>query len=249
MSIEVIDETALRTTPYVIEMEGTPATTFTVRRNDGSNTPVYVSKPVNQSDLAVVDGFRVSVTTADRIGGVASVQDGSGRTVSGSANLSADSSWYVTYTENAQADTAARSYDYEIRFSTTTTVAYSWGVAGSTAKYTVPFSVWNTTTNTPVAFEIRDLNNNNQWEEGEAIYITRVPYPATPPAMGTANPATQIREFAYQVLINNAAVDTAKVPPVAGTVVRISSYNALTAADRVYVQLHAALLLEPREPI
>ncbi len=232
VSVEVLDEHALRTTPYTVEMEGTPATTFTIRRNDGTNIAVYNSKPVNTPDLAVVDGFRVSVSTQNRIGGIESVTDGNGRNVKDATNISADSSWYVTYTENAQADTQARSFDYEIRFSTTTTVAYSWGIAGSTAKYTVPFSVWNTTINAPVAFEIRDLNTNNQWDEGETIYITRVPYPATPPAMGAPNPATQIKEFAYQVNINNAAVDTARRPPASGTIIRITSYNALTGGDR-----------------
>jgi hypothetical protein len=232
VQIEVMDERVLKTTPYTIIMEGTPASTFSVIRGDGSNAAVYASKPVNTMDLAVADGFRVSVFTQDRIGGITNVTDENGNTVSGSANLSADSSWYVTYTENAQADTQARSYDYEIRFSTTLTVAYSWGVAGSTAKYTVPFSIWNVTTQTPVAFEIRDLNLNNQWEEGEAIYITRAPYPSPAPAMGAANPATNIKEFAYQILINNAPGDTARRPPSGSTIIRVISNNALTGNDR-----------------
>jgi hypothetical protein len=126
----------------------------------------------------------------------------------------------------------ARSADYEIRFSTTLTVAYTWGVAGSVAKYTVPFSVWNVTTNTQMAFEIRDLNVNNAWEEGEPIYVTRAPYPATPPAMGSPNPATNIKEFAYQILINNASKDTLRRPPTPGTVIKIVSHNALTSGDR-----------------
>jgi hypothetical protein len=83
-----------------------------------------------------------------------------------------------------------------------------------------------------VAFEIRDLNNNSQWEEGEAIYITRMPYPSSPPAMGSPNPATNIREFAYQILISNAPSDTARKPPAAGTVIKVTSHNALTATDR-----------------
>jgi hypothetical protein len=180
------------------------------------------------------------VFTQDRIGGITEITDQDGSNIVGSANLSADSSWYVAYTENAQADTQARSYDYEIRFSSTTTVAYSWGVAGSTAKYSVPFSVWNTTTQTPVAFEIRDLNVNNQWEEGEAIYITRVPYPSPAPAMGAANPATNIKEFAYQILITNAPVDTSKRLPVTSTVIRIVSNNALTEQDSYEFSFTAA---------
>ncbi len=232
VTVEVLDDRALKTDPYTIVMEGTPARSFSVIRRDGNNTRIYTSKPVNSSDLAVADGFRVSVNTQDRIGGITGITDQDGNIVVGSSNLSRDSSWYVTYAENAQADTLARSFDYEIRFATTTSIAYSWGVAGSVAKYNVPFSVWNTTTNTPVAFEIRDLNNNNQWEEGEAVYITRVPYPSPAPAMGAANPATNIKEFAYQILITNAPADTARRLPVAGTVIRVTSYNALTDNDR-----------------
>jgi hypothetical protein len=122
--------------------------------------------------------------------------------------------------------------DYEIRFTTAGSIAYSWGISGSTAQYTVPFTVWNTTTNTPVAFEIRDLNVNNRWEEGEAIYVTRVPYPTSPPAIGAPNPATNIKEFAYQILISNVPSDTAKRLPTSGTVIKITSNNALTANDR-----------------
>jgi hypothetical protein len=240
VQIEVMDEGALKTAPYTIVMEGTPARTFSIIRGDGTGTRVYASKPVNTTDLAVADGFRASVYTQDRIGGITEITDQDGSNVVGSANLSADSSWYVAYTENAQADTQARSYDYEIRFSSTTTVAYSWGVAGSTAKYSVPFSVWNTTTQTPVAFEIRDLNVNNQWEEGEAIYITRVPYPSPAPAMGAANPATNIKEFAYQILITNAPVDTSKRLPVTSTVIRIVSNNALTEQDSYEFSFTAA---------
>jgi hypothetical protein len=122
--------------------------------------------------------------------------------------------------------------DYEIRFAGSGAIAYTWGISGSTAKYSVPFSVWNTTTNTAVAFEIRDLNNDSQWEEGEAIYVTRAPYPSSPPAVGSPNPATTIKEFAYQILISNAPSDTAHRPPTAGTTIKITSNNALTVADR-----------------
>ena len=92
--------------------------------------------------------------------------------------------------------------------------------------------MWNTTTNTQWLLRFRDLNVNNRWEEGEAIYVTRAPYPATPPAMGSPNPATNIKEFAYQILISNAPKDTLPRPPTTGTVIKIVSYNALTSGDR-----------------
>ncbi|MGB6031210.1 MAG: hypothetical protein WBH55_00135, partial [Bacteroidota bacterium] len=236
VGIEVIDAAALRTTPYRLTLEGTPASTFSVMRLDGSNTIVYSSSPVNNMDLAVADGFRVSVVSENRIGGIKSITEEGGGNVVGSGNLSSDGSWYASFTENAQADTAARSASYAIRFDGSGTTAYGWGIQGSTAQYTVPFSVWNTTSGSQVVFEIRDLNNDNQWQEGELIYITRVPYPSPAPAPGSPNPATQIQEFAYQILIANAPSDTAVRPPAEGTAVLIQSYNALRDGDEFEFQ-------------
>jgi hypothetical protein len=231
ITIDVIDESLLGTTPYRLTFTGTPAQSFSVTRMDGPGTVLYRNKPVNTPDLAVVDGFRVAVATGSVIGGIESVTDGKGRNVLGAANPSADSSWYISTVQNAQADTAAKTADYEIRFSSPGAIAYSWGVAGSTAKYSVPFAVWNTTSNATVAFEIRDLNNNQQWDEGETIYITRAPYPSPAPAIGSPNPATDIKQFAYQVSINNLPSDTARRPPSQGTVIRITSNNPYRAGD------------------
>jgi len=233
LGFRILDDKALTSYPYRLTFQGTPATRFSMTRLDPNNTVLYSSKPVNQDDLPVVDGFSIEVVTDDRVGGIKSITDQNGKDVLGVNNLSSDKSWYVTYTENAQADTASRTAYYSIRFSSDSTLAYSWGLVGSVARYNVPFSVWNANSNTKVCFEIRDSNNNNRWEEGEAIYITRVPYPSPPPQPGSANPATNIREFAYQILINNAPGDTAYKPPIAGTVINIISYNALKADDRI----------------
>jgi hypothetical protein len=231
VSINVVDPGGLQMVPYRLVLEGTPATTFSVIRQDGSNALVYSSRPVNDADLAVADGFRIAVYNDNRIGGIRGITETGGGNVLGSGNVSSDGSWYTSYTENAQADTAARSASYAIRFDGSNTTAYSWGIAGSTAQYTVPFSVWNLTTGGPVAFEVRDLNGDSQWQEGELIYITRVPYPSPAPAPGSPNPATQIREFAYQILIANAPSDTAKRPPAEGTEIVVQSYNALRDGD------------------
>ncbi|MDH3252061.1 MAG: hypothetical protein OEM41_04665, partial [Ignavibacteria bacterium] len=212
-------------------IEGTPASTFSITRLDGSDTRIYSSRPVNTEDLAVADGFRARVRTDNRLGGLKSITDENGRSVDGLANPSADSSWYVTATLFAQGDTASQTSSYEIRFSGEQTIAYTWGLVGSVAQYTVPFSVWNATTNQQVCFEIRDLNNSNQWDEGETIFVTRVPYPSPAPSMGSANPATQTREFAYQVSINNFPSDSARTPPQSGSIIRLTSYNALRDGD------------------
>ncbi len=231
INIEVIDERSLKTTPYKITFEGTPAAVFNITRLDPNNTIIYNSRNISDKDHPVEDGFRVSISTDNIIGGIKSITDGTGRNVSGPTNISSDTSWYVSATLFAQADTASKSASYSIRFDGEQNVAYSWGLTGSTAKYIVPFSVWNTTANNKVCFEFSDANNNNQWDEGETIFITRVPYPDPPPAMGSPNPATSAKEFAYQVSILNTPLDTLKRPPSIGTIINITSYNALRADD------------------
>jgi hypothetical protein len=240
VDVEVIDQSLLGKVPYRLTIEGTPASTFSITRLDGSNARIYASKPVNTEDLAVADGFRVRVRTDSRLGGLKSITDEQGQSVEGLANPSADSSWYVTATLFAQGDTASQTSSYEIRFGGEQTIAYTWGLVGSVAQYTVPFSVWNVTTNQQVCFEIRDLNNNNQWDEGETIFVTRVPYPSPPPPMGSANPATQTQEFAYQVSINNFPSDSARTPPQSGSVIRLTSYNALRDGDTFEFDFQAA---------
>ncbi|HSQ76191.1 MAG TPA: hypothetical protein VLT13_11575, partial [Bacteroidota bacterium] len=56
--------------------------------------------------------------------------------------------------------------------------------------------------------------------------------PSPAPAMGAANPATNIKEFAYQILINNAPGDTARRLPSGSTIIRVISNNALTRNDQ-----------------
>jgi hypothetical protein len=129
------------------------------------------------------------------------------------------------------ADTAAKASSYEIRFTAKGSIAYTWGLAGSVAKHTVPFELWNSTTGLQVCSEIRDLNVNDTWDEGELIYIVNKPYPAPSPALGSPNPGTTLSSFAYQIGIVNAPGDTAKVPPKVGTVIKVNCFNALQAND------------------
>ncbi|MBM4169833.1 MAG: hypothetical protein FJ215_11880 [Ignavibacteria bacterium] len=232
LTLDIVDEKALKFVPYRVTFHGTPATRLTVTRLGQGGGVVLSAREVNRDNVPVVDGFKLKVATDPRIGGLKSITDQTGKNVLGIANLSSDKSWYVSYTENASADTASRTASYAIRFTGTPTIAYTWGLAGSVARYQVPFSVWNTTTNVQVCFEIQDLNNNNQWDEGELIFITRIPYPSPAPAIGAPNPATRIQEFAYQIAINNAPGDLPNTPPVTGTTINITSFNALKANDQ-----------------
>jgi len=231
VSISIIDQDYLTNADYEIRMEGSPSKFFSVIRKDNTDVVLYDSKPINETDLPVIDGFKVSINNDDRIGGLKSINDQEGKSVDGVNNVSSDSSWYVTAALFSQADTLAKTSTYEIRFDGSNTVAYSWGLTGSVAKYTVPFSITNITTTEKVAFEIRDLNNNNEWDEGETIFITTAPYPDPSPAMGSLNPATSGTQFAYQVSIINAPGSAPGTPPATGTVIQLASYNPLKQGD------------------
>lgn len=233
LSIEIIDPSQISQSPYQVRIQGTPASTFTVDRIEGSTSvPVLSAKPVNASDLPIVDGFRIQVSTDLVVGGVKSVTDQNGKSVLGASNPSSDSSWYVSVSIFPSGDTTSKSTSYEIRFSQTEqAVAYSWGLVGSVAAFTVPFTVWDITRNRPVCFEVDDVNRNQTWDEGERIFVTRVPYPDPPPAIGSPNPATLTAQFAYQVSVVNFPGDPAGNPPTPGTTIRVTSYNALRAGD------------------
>jgi hypothetical protein len=229
VQINIIDPTILRSELYEISFKGSPATTFSVKRGGSAPMLLYQNKPINTPDLPVIDGFTVRIDNDNQIGGIKTITDKNGKDVLGVANISSDSSWYVSYTANASADTATKSSLYEIRFTSRGSIAYTWGIAGSVAQYNVPFEVWNVTDNQQVCSEIRDLNSNARWEEGELIYIVNKLYPS--PALGSTNPGTSLTSFAYQISINNAPNDTQQKPPVEGTVIAIVCYNALRADD------------------
>ena len=240
IDIEIIDENSLQSAVYKITFEGTPASLFSITRLDQSNKLIYDSRKISDLDYPVEDGFRVKISTDTKIGGLKSITDGNGRNVEGSTNISSDTSWYVSASLFPQADTVSKSSSYSIRFSDDGSIAYSWGLTGSVAKYNVPFSIWNTNTNNKVCFEILDANNNSQWDEGENIFITRVPYPDPAPAIGSANPAVNAKEFAYQVTIQNTPLDTLKRPPSSGTIINVTSYNALRENDEFTFEFNKA---------
>jgi hypothetical protein len=229
--IDIVDSEMLSEFSYKIMLEGTPATTFSLYRGDANNTLLYASVPVNEASQPIVDGFSVGVFTDDKIGGLKSIEDAEGNNVQGVNNLSSDSSWYVSASLFPSADLEAKTASYSLIFTEETAIAYTWGISGSVAQYNVPFHIVNKNNDQKVCFEIRDLNNNSQWDEGETIFVTRVPYPEPAPVIGAANPATVPGEFAYQVIINNASVDTLRLPPVTGTVINVNSFNAFSDGE------------------
>lgn len=229
--IVIYDSDAITNYEYQVTIEGNPAKTFTLKRLDNNKTTLYKSVPINQKSLPVVDGFSASVTTDTQIGGLKAITDKNNKSVLGLSNLSSDGSWYVTASLFPSADLASKTKTYSIVFAEEGSVAYTWGITNSTAQYNVPFYVFDKNTNRKVCFEIRDLNTNNQWDEGETIFITRVPYPDTKPALGSPNPATKLEEFAYQVSIINAPNDSPNNPPSVGSIINVVSYNALRDGD------------------
>jgi len=231
INIEIINPNVLTDDVYNVTLEGTPANTFTLRRMDAQQSILYNSVPVNESSLPIVDGFTLNIQTDTQIGGLKSITDGNENSVEGVGNISSDNSWYVSASLFPSADYESKTTSYTITFSTETTVAYSWGINNSVAQFEVPFSVTNKNTGAKLCFEIKDVNNDGTWNEGETIFVTRTPYPTSTPAIGDPNPVQVTGEFAYQVIISNAPNDPVDNPPAAGTIINVNSYNALKDGD------------------
>ncbi len=230
--IEVVSDNELTDDTYKLTFENTPATHFTVTNIGSGNNEIFSSKLVNDGSTIVVEGFNIAIETEQQLGGLKSITDLDGISVEGSSNTQ-DSSWYVSASLFPSGDTLSRTTSYSIQFSDEDkSLAYSWGIGSSSlASFEVPFSVFNLTSNQKVCFEVLDANTNSKWDKGETIFITRVPYPNPAPTVGSQNPATDVKEFAYQVVINNAPDGDQDAPPETGTVINVNSYNPLTETD------------------
>ena len=229
--ISIFDDNILKTDTYEIRFNGTPATGFDIV-NSSLRQTVATNLPLNFDDTPVVDGFQVSVQTSQQIGGIERVTDGFENNVLGGANVDSSGSWFVTLEAFPTSSLESRSHDYEIRFTATGAIAYSWGPpANSSAAFQVPFEVWDVTpgVNQQVAFEVLDNNNNQQWEEGETIFILQAPYPN--PQIGDPLQAAFPDEFPYQAIIANAPSDPDRTPPQTGDIVRIESFRSLSETD------------------
>ncbi|MCF6270336.1 MAG: hypothetical protein L3J41_11535 [Melioribacteraceae bacterium] len=231
INIDVVDDSELTEYNYKLTFEETLATRFSVTRMDNENNEIFTSKLISDGVTTVSDGFSISIETDNQLGGLKSIADVDGNSVEGSNNVQ-DSSWYVAANLFPQADTLSKTASYSIQFGDDKSFAYSWGIGPtSVAIFETPFSVLDLTNNRKVCFEVQDANKNSQWDKGEIIFITRVPYPEPAPAIGSQNPATVVAEFAYQVVINNAPNGNLDTPPSSGTIINVNSYNPFTKLD------------------
>lgn len=229
--IYIVDDDVLTTDTYEIHFDGTPASSFKLVNQTRGDT-LARNLPINFDDNPVIDGFQVAVESEQKIGGIKSVTDGYGKNVQGGANIDSSGSWFVSVSPYPSSSFENRTRDYEIRFTDDGAIAYSWGPSSiSTAAFPVNFEVWDVTGSTEeqITFEVQDNNGNQQWDEGETIFIVRSPYPN--PQIGDPLGAVFPDEFPYQVIISNAPTDTLMTPPQTGDIVRIESFRSLKAGD------------------
>ena len=230
ITISVVDDRALKEQSYQIHFNNSPATSFEILDVSTAET-LATNLPLNYQDNPVIDGYQVYIESEQKIGGIKTVTDGYGKTVTNGAPDSSRS-WTVSVSEFPQSDPSVRTFDYEIRFTEGGAITYSWGQASSsTAAFPVPFEVWDVSSEQAqqIVFQVRDNNNNQQWDEGENIFIIRSLY--STPNIGDPIPAVFPDDFAYQVIISNAAGDVSGNPPATGDLVRIISYRSYQEDD------------------
>jgi len=226
----IIDDRMLTDHSYQIYFNNTPATSFEIFDVTASET-LATNLPLNFQDNPVIDGYQIFIESEQKIGGIKSVTDGYGKPVLNGLPDSSKS-WTVSITEYTQSDLAVRTFDYEIRFTDQGAIAYSFGPASSSvAAFAVPFEVWDISTDEAqqIVFQVRDINNNQQWDEGENIFIVRSPY--STPNIGDPINALFPNEFPYVVIIANASDDAPGNPPVTGDIIRLTSYRSIKEDD------------------
>jgi hypothetical protein len=229
--VNIVDDGILANDTYEIHFSGSPATNFKLVNQTQGDT-LASNLPINFDDNPVIDGFQVAVESEQKIGGIKSVTDGYGKNVQGGANIDSSGSWFVSVSPYPSSSFENRIRDYEIRFTDEGAIAYSWGPSSiSTAAFPVNFEVWDITGSIEekITFEVQDNNGNQQWDEGETIFIIRSPY--LDPQVGDPLSAVFPDEFPYQVIISNAPTDTLKVPPKKGDLVHIESFRSLQEGD------------------
>jgi len=227
--INIIDESSFISDQFELHFNGTPATSFDIVNSVTAET-LASTLPINAEDNPVIEGFQISVLSDQKIGGIASVTDGFGKNVLGVPDSS--KSWQVSISNFPLAIAENLSRDFEIRFVENGSIAYSWGPSsGSTASFPVNFEVWEVTEadTQQLEFQVRDLNSNQQWDEGENIMVIRSAY--TSPNIGDPITATFPDDFTYNVIISNYNQDTLFVPPQNGDVVKINSFRSVKEGD------------------
>ncbi len=231
IDFRIVDDRILKSDLYEIRFNGTPATSFDLINITTAQT-LLTNAPLNFDDIAVVEGFTLAVSSEQKIGGIKKVTDAYDFDVLGQGKVDSSGSWFVTLSTFPSASPESKTHDFEIRFTQQGAIAYSWGPpTSSIAAFPVGFEVWDVTgdVDQQVCFQVKDDNTNQQWEEGELIFIIRDPYPD--PNLGDPIIATFPDNFVYQVNILNAPGDSLRIPPQTGDKVVIESYRSVSEDD------------------
>jgi hypothetical protein len=95
----------------------------------------------------------------------------------------------------------------------------------------VPFEAWNVSSDDAyqIQFQVNDINNNQQWDYGENIFIADTVY--TSPQIGDTITASFPADFPYVVIITNYAQDALNRPPQTGDIIQIESYRSYSQSD------------------
>ncbi|NOX89736.1 MAG: hypothetical protein GXO77_11970 [Calditrichaeota bacterium] len=233
LDIEVIDPFVVTDHIYHIAFVDSPALDFNVI--DATTGELKLEAyPINRDEAPVVDGFRVRVNGDETFGGIKAVTDEYGRNVLGSQNPDTTNSWYVEVMSWNRGDFAARTSDYEIRFTANGSNVGTRIGTSIEIKETVPFEVWNTTYNRQVTAIVLD-DGDGAYEEGELIYLVNVPYDN--PNIGDTYNLDILNNVPYQISINNTPEDTLKRIPIEGQIVKIITNRGFTPSDIFEIKL------------
>ena len=180
----VFDRTALTNSEYEVVFEDTPYDTYWHLINTTTSDTILADQTIYLDDpdlYPVVEGLRVFMRNPER------VPRSMGQTALGGTDTTliiTDADWYgpgvYFLTENAANIYGDQNYRavYELRVTGTATLAPTmyefWFGPGPT--YTLPFEIWNVSTNTRVSAGVYDLDDNGVFDPYDLICIVNYPY-------------------------------------------------------------------------
>lgn len=190
----IFDHNALQGTQYRVVFQDTDSDTYwhLINETTGDTVLQDQTEAAGEDGLSpVAEGLRIVVTNGDRVPQLLSQTGFTGTDTSlvlgdffGPAipALTGDNN-------DIWGDKPFRS-TYELRFTSDSTIGRSlidyWVPGGD---YTIPFEIWNTTTNQRVSMALYDGNDNGVWDIHDYICIVDFPY----------NPAGNVTQDAFPV--------------------------------------------------
>jgi hypothetical protein len=211
----VFDQSQMLGADYAVTFEDTPERTYWHLVNVTTGDTVLKNQTdyfQNPTEYPVVEGLQVAMRNADRMPQAMSqtaVADG------GDTTLFLDPEWFLgaspdawpAYFEGGISGDQHLRATYEFRCTGENTLASAFNDnVGMGMAWSVPFEVWNTTTNERVALVVYDFGLDGTWDPWDLVIVVNYPYDPDTDPFTTAWPYYFSWVFGFDYLAFNPSV-------------------------------------------